>query len=77
MFSNYSVSKNVKIYVTWKMNIRPLSEIFMQNASISELICLIISFTSLKIPFTTFGPILLNSEARFSLILSSIAKILT
>ena len=75
IISNYSVSKNVKIYVTRKMNIFPFSEIFIQNASISESIFLIISFTSLKIPFASFGPILLNSEARASLFSSFLAKI--
>ena len=67
IISNYSVSKNVKIYVTRKMKIIPFSEIFIQNASISESIFLIISFTSLKIPFARFGPILLKQEARSSL----------
>lgn len=77
IISNYSVIKNVKTYVTRKMNILPLSEVFMQNASISESICLMISLTSLKIPFASFGPILLKSAASNSLFSSFLAKIST
>jgi hypothetical protein len=75
IISNYSVNKKVKIYVTRKMNILPFSDIFIQNASISVSIFLIISFISLKIPFASFGPILLKSAASFSLLSSFFAKI--
>jgi len=75
IISNYSVIKKVKIYVTRKMTILPFSEIFMQKASISVSIFLMISFTSLKIPFASFGPILLKSAASFSLFSSLFDKI--
>lgn len=75
IISNYSVNKKVKIYVTRKMNILPFSDIFIQNASISVSIFLMISFISLNIPFASFGPILLKSAASFSLFSSFLAKI--